>query len=359
VSDGIPIDVPAALRSARDESGRFVIPWPLEDSPSRGMRDIARWYRQRLRNGVAPNPPAGTFPMAEPDIAAPRNANDELRITWIGHATFLIQLAGITILTDPVWSRRASPIGWAGPSRLVPPGLGFDSLPPVDAVVLSHDHYDHLDSRTVSRLQSRFGNDLAWVTPLGYRSWLNGFGIANVTELDWWDSARLNTPGGDLDVRATPAQHWSKRSPFSERTRLWSGFVLSAGRSNVFFCGDSGYFDGFRAIGGLGPFAASLMPIGAYDPRWFMKPAHMNPEEAVRAYTELGRGGLFAAMHYGTFRLTDEPPQEPPVRADAAWSAAGLPREQLWIPQHGETRVVPLKVDAPTDPRDDRGAAHL
>ena len=346
MSDAGSFDVPEILRSARDERSRFVIPWPMEDNPARGARDIARWYRERLRNGVAPDPPAGTFPLAEPDIAAPRNASDELRITWIGHATFLIQLAGITILTDPIWSRRASPIGWAGPSRLVPPGLGFDSLPPVDAVVLSHDHYDHLDSRTVRRLQSRFDSDLAWVTPLGYRAWLNGFGVENVTELDWWDSTQLDTPGGPLDITATPAQHWTKRSPFSERTRLWSGFVLGAGDAKVYFCGDTGYFNGFEAVGGLGPFTASLMPIGAYDPRWFMKPAHMNPEEAVRAYTELGNGGLFVAMHYATFRLTDEPPQEPPARAAAAWRAAGLPIEQLWIPQHGETRVTPLKAGA-------------
>ncbi|HEX2165843.1 MAG TPA: MBL fold metallo-hydrolase [Longimicrobiales bacterium] len=337
------IDVPPSLRSARDGNGRFVIPWPMEDSPSRGIRDIARWYAERMRTGVAPNPPADAFPPAEPDIAAPRNATDELRITWIGHATFLIQLAGITILTDPMWSRRASPIGWAGPARLVPPGLGFDALPTVDVVVLSHDHYDHLDSRTVRRLQARFDRELTWVTPLGYASWLRRFGVENVVELDWWEAATVNTPGGPLQVRATPAQHWSKRSPFGERTRLWSGFVLSAGpQAQVYFCGDSGYFGGFDAIGTLGPFAASLMPIGAYDPRWFMKPAHMNPEEAVRAYTQLGDGGLFVAMHYATFRLTDELPLEPQQRADAAWRDLGLPPDRLWIPRHGETRIMPV-----------------
>jgi N-acyl-phosphatidylethanolamine-hydrolysing phospholipase D len=344
VSGGTPVDVPATLRSARDERGRFVLPWLLEESPARGFRDIARWYRDRMRNGVAPNPPADAFESSEPEIAAPRNDTDELRITWIGHATFLIQLAGITILTDPVWSRRASPIGWAGPTRLVPPGLAFDSLPPVDVVVLSHDHYDHLDSRTVRRLQARFGNELTWVTPLGYTGLLRRFGVSSVMELDWWNAARVSTPGGVLEVHATPAQHWSKRSPFTERTRLWAGFVLSAGdRSNVYFCGDTGYFDGFRAVGRLGPFAASLMPIGAYDPRWFMKPAHMNPEEAVRAYTELGAAGLFVAMHHATFRLTDEPPLEPAARTAAAWRDRALPQDRLWIPRHGETRIIPLR----------------
>ena len=313
---------------------------------------MARWFRDRMRHGVAPNPPADAFVLAEPDIATPRNPANELRITWVGHATFLIQLAGITILTDPVWSRRASPIGWAGPSRLVAPAVRFDALPAVDVVVLSHDHYDHLDSRTVRRLQARFGRDLTWVTPIGYVSWLRGFGIENVIELDWWESVRITTPGGPLDVRATPAQHWTKRSPFNERERLWAGFVLTAGHdSSVWFCGDTGYFDGFRAIGSLGPFVASILPIGAYEPRWFMKTAHMNPEEAVRAWTELGDGGLFVGMHYATFRLTDESPLEPPVRTQAAWRAAGLPADRLWIPHHGETRIVQLGESAQTNPR--------
>lgn len=337
-------DIPASLRSARDARGRFILPWPLEDEPARGFRDIIRWYRNRLRDGVAPTPPREAFEMAEPDIAAPRNAADELRITWIGQATFLIQIAGIAVLTDPIWSRRASPIPWAGPSRLVAPGLGFNSLPPVDVIILSHDHYDHLDTATVRHLHARFGDALMWITPLGYAPWLRRIGITSVSELDWWDHVRVDTPAGTLTVQATPAQHWTKRSPFSERTRLWSGFVVTAGeRASVYFCGDTGYFDGFRAIGTLGPFAASLMPIGAYEPRWFMKPAHMNPEEAVRAWTELGAAGLFVGMHWGTFRLTDEPPLEPPVRTAAAWCERGLPREQLWVPRHGETRIIPLR----------------
>lgn len=342
MSDGSRSEIPARLRSTRDERGRFAIPWPMEDGPDRGLRDIARWYRDRMRHGVAPNPPEGAFVIAKPDAAAPRNDADELRMTWVGHATFLIQLAGINILTDPVWSRRASPIGWAGPSRLVPAALAFDSLPPIDVVVLSHDHYDHLDSRTVRRLHTRFGSDLTWVSPLGYAPWLRGFGIDNVVELDWWENAHVATPGGVLDVRATPAQHWTKRSPFNERERLWAGFVLSAAGSSIYFCGDTGYFDGFTAIGRLGPFVASLMPIGAYEPRWFMKPAHMNPEEAVRAWTELDAGGLFVGMHYATFRLTDEPALEPPLRTETAWRAAGLPPDRLWIPHHGETRIMPL-----------------
>src|SRR5690606_21989665 len=187
----------------------------------------------------------------------------------------------------------------------------------------------------------RFGDALQWVTPLGYSSWLAGRGVRNVTELDWWSTARVDTPGGELRVRATPAQHWTKRTPFSERTRLWSSFVIEGRQRSVFYCGDSGWFDGFETVGRLGPFDASLMPIGAYDPRWFMKPAHMNPEEAVRAYVALGATGLFAGMHWGTFRLTDEPPLEPPERAARAWDERRLPADRLWLPAHGETRIVP------------------
>ncbi|HEX6135823.1 MAG TPA: MBL fold metallo-hydrolase [Longimicrobiales bacterium] len=334
------LDVPAVLRSQRDGRGRFVHPWPIRDGASRGLRDLLRWRRERMRNGVEADPPADAFTIATPDVARPRAAPDELRITWIGHATFLIQLAGINLLTDPVWSLRASPVFWAGPRRLVPPPLPFDALPDIDAVVLSHDHYDHLDSATVRHLHRRFGSGLHWITPLGYRAWLGRRGVRNVTELDWWAHARVDTAAGPLHVRAAPAQHWSRRTPFNERTRLWASFVLGAGHRRVFFCGDSGWFDGFDSIARLGPFDAALLPIGAYEPRWFMKPAHMNPEEAVRAFTALGATGLFVGMHWGTFRLTDEPAFEPPERAAAAWRARGLPADQLWLPRHGETRTI-------------------
>jgi N-acyl-phosphatidylethanolamine-hydrolysing phospholipase D len=336
-------EVPPHLRSRRDAQGRFIVPWAAAEDVRRGPRDLLRWWWQRQRGDIAPDPPGDSFQLAVPDIAVPRCDPGELRLTWVGHATFLVQLSGVNILTDPVWSRRASPVGWAGPSRLVAAALAFDRLPPIDVVLLSHDHYDHLDSRTVRRLHERWGDAITWVTPLGYSAWLRRFGVRRVVELDWWSEARLTTGAGDLSVRAVPAQHWTKRSPFSERTRLWASFVMAdaSGRA-VYFGGDSGYFAGYDHIGRLGPFVASLLPIGAYDPRWFMKPAHMNPEEAVRAYMELGSGGLFAGMHWGTFRLTDEPAHEPPARAAAAWRAQGLPPDRLWLPRHGESRIVKL-----------------
>lgn len=327
--------------SRRDGQGRFVHPWDEAGAAQRSLRDLLRWQWQRLREGRAPLPPRDAFRTATPAAAQPRAATGELRITWVGHATFLLQLGPLNILTDPVWSRRASPLRWAGPERLVPALPDLDALPPIDVVIISHDHYDHLDDATVRRLHERHGSALQWVTPLGYADWLGRRGIERVVELDWWQAANVDVAGTALEVTAAPTQHWSKRSPFSERERLWASFRIAAPAAGaIFFCGDSGYFEGFREIGRrLGPFDASLLPVGAYEPRWFMKGAHMNPEEAVRVYEELGGAGAFVAMHWGTFQLTDEPALEPPQRTRAAWQQAGLPAADLWILRHGETRV--------------------
>jgi N-acyl-phosphatidylethanolamine-hydrolysing phospholipase D len=333
-------DAPVLAMPARDARGRFAHPWSIPGGVARGFRDMMRWQLQRLRTGESPWRSAATR-MAVPTPALPRTAAGELRITWVGHATFLLQIDGVNILTDPVWSLRASPLAWAGPARVVPAAVDFDSLPPIDLVVLSHDHYDHLDSATVRRLHARHGDALQWVTPLGYARWLRRRGVRSTIELNWWQSARLQTAGGMVELTAAPVQHWTKRSPFDERRRLWASYRIAGSDRSVYFCGDSGWYDGFADTGAaLGPFDASLLPIGAYEPRWFMRGAHMNPEEAVAAYRALGDTGLFVAMHWGTFLLTDEPPTEPPARARAAWAAAGLPPDDLWIAQHGETRVV-------------------
>ncbi len=290
-----------------------------------------------------PNPPpAGAFPLVQSMPALPRGHAGELRSTWVGHVTFLLQIGTVNILTDPVWSKRVSPLPWLGPARLADPGLPFDALPPIDAVLLTHDHYDHLDRPTVRRLHGRFGDELSWIVPLGYSEWLARQGVTRVVELDWWQSARFKRHGSMLDVVALPAQHWTRRSIARVSTRLWASYAIRSDDGiRVYFACDSGYFPGFREIGRrLGPFDATFLPIGAYDPRWFMRPAHMNPEEAVRAYQDLGGRGTFVAMHWGTFQLTDEPPLEPPQRARRAWDDAGLPREQLWVPTHGETRTL-------------------
>ncbi|HEX5725465.1 MAG TPA: MBL fold metallo-hydrolase [Longimicrobiaceae bacterium] len=318
--------------------GGFRIPWPLEaGDEQRGFRDVLRWLWEG--RGRPPNPPPGSFPLARSDVARPRAAAGEVRLTWVGHATFLVQAGGLNLLTDPVWSRRASPTQWLGPARFAPPGIAWDDLPPVDAVLVSHDHYDHLDDGTVRRLQARFGEEVRWIAPLGYRAWFAKRGVRRLAELDWWDETEIEAPGGSLRVTCAPAQHWTRRGPRETNRRLWGSYALAAADgARLYFGGDSGYFAGYGEIGRrLGPFHATLLPVGAYEPRWFMRPMHMNPEEAVRAYGDLGGRGAFVAMHWGTFRLTDEDPLEPPVRTRAAWAAAGLPAEDLHLLRHGET----------------------
>ena len=285
-------------------------------------------------------PPAGPIPRAIPSFVTPRGRTGSVSVTWVGHSSFLIQLGAANILTDPVWSERASPVQWAGPKRLSPPGFSIDRLPPIDVVLQSHNHYDHLDDGTVRHL-ARAHPDARWVAPLGVGSFLKDRGAREVSEHDWWDGVDIQ--GVHLDC--APAQHFSGRG-FRDRNRsLWCGWALRDGVTRIYFCGDSGYHSGFADIGQrLGPFDLALMPVGAYEPRWFMKPVHMNPEEAITAYRDLHRAhgserrGVFVPMHWGTFRLTDEPIEEPPALALEYWRQAGLPMTSYWRLAVGETK---------------------
>jgi N-acyl-phosphatidylethanolamine-hydrolysing phospholipase D len=314
----------------------------VSESDGRSFGDFLRWRRERRSQPRPPMPDPAELPIATARVAVPAAATTEVRVTWVGHSTFLLQAGGLNILTDPVFSERASPLGWIGPRRLVPPGLRFEDLPPIDAVLISHDHYDHLDAPTVRKLRSREGDRTRWITPRGYARWLARRRIRSVTELDWWMDTRLDGPAGEAVVTALPARHWTRRGPFDQPGRQWASFAIDAGPgAKIYFGGDSGYFDGFAEIGArLGPFDVSILPIGAYEPRWFMGAVHMTPEEAVRVYRSLGGAGTLVPSHWGTFRLSFEPPMEPPARLRAAWADAGLPERDLRVLRHGETLTI-------------------
>ena len=256
---------------------------------------------------------------------------DDVVVTFIGHATFLIQVGAISLLIDPVYSQRASPVSFAGPRRVRVPGVRFDDLPPIALVLLSHNHYDHCDLATLRALERRFHPRL--VTPLGNGRLLQSAGIRDVEELDWWQSAST----APLPVTLTPAQHFSARGPFDRNRALWGGFLIEARGRRLLFAGDSGYGPHFREIAvRLAPVDLALLPIGAYEPRWFMKDIHMNPAEAVQAHLDLGaRQSL--AMHYGTFQLTPEGVGEPVRELTKALRERGVPTEQFRPAEVGES----------------------
>jgi N-acyl-phosphatidylethanolamine-hydrolysing phospholipase D len=253
-------------------------------------------------------------------------------VTWIGHSTLLVQMDGVTFLTDPVWSERASPVAFVGPYRHVPPGVALGALPPIDFVVVSHAHYDHTDLPTLARLAAAGGP--RFFVPLRLGALLRDAGVAPVEELDWWESRRV----GGVVVTCVPAQHWSARGLFDRDRTLWSGWAVSGPSRRFYYAGDSGYFAGFAEIGErLGGIDLAAVPIGAYEPEAMMRPFHMNPEEAVRAARDVGAARLIG-VHYGTFDLTDEPLDEPPRRFAAAAASAGIDAAHAWTPPIGETR---------------------
>jgi L-ascorbate metabolism protein UlaG (beta-lactamase superfamily) len=240
-------------------------------------------------------------------------------VTSIGHATFLIQTAAGNILTDPMYSQRAGPFNWLGPRRVRQPAVRFDDLPPIAMVLLSHNHYDHCDLRTLAMLAKRF--DPIVVTPVGNGRVARSAGMRRVEELDWWQDAKTSP----LPVTLTPAHHFSARGPFDKNRALWSGFLIVAGRARIYFAGDTAYAPFFRDVRQrLGPIDLALLPIGAYEPRWFMHVVHMNPAEAVQAHLDL-ESPQSIAMHFGTFQLTAEGIDEPTRDLAAALRANGIP----------------------------------
>jgi len=261
----------------------------------------------------------------------PSPGPDEVVVTFVGHATFLIQAAGTNVLIDPVYSRRASPFSFAGPRRARAPGVRFDDLPAISLVLLSHNHYDHCDLGTLQLLERRFHPPV--VTPLGNGPLLRSAGFRQVEELDWWQPASA----APVPITLTPAQHFSARGPFDRNRALWGGFLIEVGGLRILHAGDSGYGPHFRQIAErLGPIDLALLPIGAYEPRWFMKDIHMNPAEAVQAHLDLAARQSIA-MHFGTFQLTPEGIDEPVRGLADALRERGVAAQRFRILDVGES----------------------
>ncbi|MFT4570874.1 MAG: N-acyl-phosphatidylethanolamine-hydrolyzing phospholipase D [Hyphomicrobiaceae bacterium] len=258
-------------------------------------------------------------------------ADKQATVTWVGHSTLLVTLDGMTFLTDPTWSHTASPLP-VGPRRFVDPALDIDDLPPVDFVVVSHNHYDHLDLATLELLAAR-GTRI--FMPLANAYLLEGRGLERITEMDWWDSVEV----GNLRVHCVPARHWSRRGLMDRDRSLWSGWVIESNDRRFYFAGDTAEFSGFEEIRRrIGAPDLAAIPIGAYDPPEIMQPSHLNPEEAVAALEQLDANQSLA-VHFGTFDLSDEPIDEPPRRFRAASDAAGRGEDRDWIFEVGETRA--------------------
>jgi len=267
----------------------------------------------------------------EPPRQPPPLDGDGAVVTFVGHATFLIQTARANILTDPMYSDRAGPWNRVGPRRVRQPAVRFEDLPPISLVLLSHNHYDHCDRRTLALLARRF--DPTVITPLGNARFARSAGLRRVQELDWWDEAT----SAPLPITLTPAHHFSARTPLDRNRALWGGFVIAFAGARLYFAGDTAYAGFFRDVRRrLGPIDLALLPIGAYEPRWFMQAVHMNPAEAVQAHLDLGAAESIG-MHFGTFPLTLEGIEEPLQALDDARRARGVPASQFRTLAFGES----------------------
>lgn len=310
-------------------------------STDKTLKQFKQWrderrYKKKDYSYVIPN--------LTPDLEYLHGNRHETSVTWVGHATFFIQYEGLNIVTDPVWARRM-----AFTKRLGEPGLPIAEIPPLDIILISHSHYDHMHIASIRKL---YRNDTTIVVPVGLRSKMISKGFRRVVEMKWWDTTTIN----GVTITFVPTQHWTRRTPFDTNTSHWGGFVLepeiqkkdTSDREadsqdtvrvlppNLYFAGDSGYFPGFKDIGERFNIHIALMPIGAYDPEWFMTSQHVNPEEALQAFLDV-KAETMIPMHYGTFRLADDTAQEALDRMEIERERLGIGKEQIRILKYGET----------------------
>lgn len=293
------------------------------------LKEFWKWRKQSKK------PSPISFPLVKNDPQFLKNNKTKKTSTWIGHASFLLQLDGVNILTDPHLTKRASPVSFAGPIRTTPPGLNLEDLPTIDIIVISHNHYDHLDKKTLKKIfKQQRGHQPLILVPLKLKKLVEGFGAINVKEFGWWASIKFQ----NLTIHSVPVQHWSNRS-FNTNKTLWCGWVIETTNFKTFFCGDTGYSKDFINIQKkFGPMDLSLIPIGAYAPRWFMKNHHCNVEEAIQIHKDL-KSKSSIAMHWGTFQLTDEPMDEPPQLLKALSLEKNLHADEFVSMKHGETKI--------------------
>jgi L-ascorbate metabolism protein UlaG (beta-lactamase superfamily) len=290
-------------------------------SMKKSFADFRRWQKERKskKKDLSYQVPR----VAVPQYEQLHTNRSRTLLSWVGHSTFVIQMNGITIVTDPVWAKR---MGTA--KRLSEPGIPLSEMPPVDVVLISHGHYDHLHFPSIRKLK---GNAHLFV-PVGLGRLFRRRGYKQVTELAWWETQQLH----GVTFTFVPAQHWTRRTLWDMNTSHWGGWVIEAnGKPTIYFAGDSGYFRGFREIGERFSIDYALLPIGAYEPEWFMGPQHVTPEEAVQAFLDC-QAGFFIPMHYGAFRLADDTPKEALDRLFAEWKRRGLNDRRLKFLKLGE-----------------------
>jgi N-acyl-phosphatidylethanolamine-hydrolysing phospholipase D len=318
----------------------------------RSVMDLLRWRWQAARQSLPRPPvrPVSTVAADLPFLRANATAGGAMQpaVTWIGHASVLVQMAGLNLVTDPIFSERASPVSWAGPQRAQPPGVAAADLPHIDVVLISHNHYDHCDEASLRTLNRQPAGAPLFVVPLGMKAWMAGINITNVVELDWWQSHQV----GAAEIVLTPVQHWSGRGLADRMQALWGGYAVLAPDLHMFFAGDTGYSRDFSDIAArladrqkAGGFDIALIPVGAYEPRWFMAQQHVDPSEAVRMHLDL-RAKRSMGIHWGTFELSDEPLDQPPLDLAVARRNFGVPDRDFFVLAIGETRKLPRRSGA-------------